>query len=210
MAAAARSAEPVLPPRQIVHIVEDDEQLRLSLLDLFQSLDMPADAFESGADFFARAPQDLGGCILLDVRLPGANGIEFQSELEAKGYQVPIVFMTAHGDVATSVHAMKAGAIDFLQKPLRTEELLEAIQSAFAIDAGRQEARLKRQTVRDRASSLTPRETQVMGLVTSGLMNKQIAWEMGLTEATVKYHLTGIFRKLGVQTRQQLLTLARE
>lgn len=205
MAAAARSAEPVLPPRQIVHIVEDDEQLRLSLLDLFQSLDMPADAFESGADFFARAPQDLGGCILLDVRLPGANGIEFQSELEAKGYQVPIVFMTAHGDVATSVHAMKAGAIDFLQKPLRTGELLEAIQSAFAIDAGRQQARLKRQTVRDRASSLTPRETQVMGLVTSGLMNKQIAFELGISEIMVKLHRGSMMRKMKAGSLAELV-----
>ena len=131
--------------------------------------------------------------------------LEFQSELEAKGYQVPIVFMTAHGDVATSVHAMKAGAIDFLQKPLRTGELLEAIQSAFAIDAGRQQARLKRQTVRDRASSLTPRETQVMGLVTSGLMNKQIAFELGISEIMVKLHRGSMMRKMKAGSLAELV-----
>ncbi|MFS8112284.1 response regulator [Rhizobium jaguaris] len=205
MAAASSNAESAPSPLQIVHIVEDDEQLRLSLLDLFQSLEMPADAFENAYDFIARASREHGGCILLDVHLPGVSGIEFQGKLDANGYQLPVVFMTGHGDVATSVNAMKAGAIDFLQKPLSTFELLEAINAAFAVDSERREARALLQTLRARASSLTPRETQVMGLVASGLMNKQIAFELGISEIMVKLHRGSVMRKMEAGSLAELV-----
>ncbi|MDL2398974.1 response regulator transcription factor [Rhizobium mayense] len=205
MAAAAGNSESAPSPRQIVHIVEDDELLRLSLMDLFQSLEIPADGFESAADFFARASCEHGGCILLDVRLPDVSGIDFQRELDANGYQLPVVFMTGHGDVATSVHAMKAGAIDFLQKPLNPYELLDAINAAFAIDSERRKARAHHQILRARASSLTPRETQVMGLVASGLMNKQIAFELGISEIMVKLHRGSVMRKMKAGSLAELV-----
>ncbi|WP_105423614.1 response regulator transcription factor [Neorhizobium sp. T25_27] len=204
---AVTAATPVNSPplRQIVHIVEDDEQFRLSLQDLFQSLSIAAEGFEDADDFFSRASRDFGGCVLLDVRLPGVNGIEFQRELEARGYELPVIFMTAHGDVATSVNAMKAGAIDFLQKPLRTYELLDAINAALAIDTEQQEQKAYRQLVRERAATLTPREVQVLGLVTSGLMNKQVAYELGISEIMVKLHRGSVMRKMQASSFAELV-----
>jgi FixJ family two-component response regulator len=196
MADVAKSVESPANYRQLVHIVEDDEELRLSLLDLFQSLGIDAEAFEDAASFFEGASRTASGCVLLDVRLPGVSGIEFQSKLSANGFDLPVVFMTAHGDVATSVRAMKAGAVDFLQKPLRTYELIEAIQAAFALDHGQQQVRFQRMEVRSRVATLTPRETQMLALVASGLMNKQIAFELGISEIMVKLHRGSVMRKM--------------
>lgn len=205
MAAAHCNGELAPSLEQIVHIVEDDEQLRLSLMDLFQSLGMPVDAFADAAEFFGRASPERAGCVLLDLRLPGLNGIEFQGELETSGFRLPVVFMTAHGDVTTSVNAMKAGAIDFLQKPLRTQELLAAIKTAFAIDSERRQAHASRQSLRERASTLTPRESQVMGLVASGLMNKQIAFELGISEIMVKLHRGRLMKKMRATSLAELI-----
>ncbi|WP_428414849.1 response regulator transcription factor [Pararhizobium sp.] len=196
MAEAANIPEPNAVFRQIVHIVEDDEQFRLSLLDLFQSLNMDAQGFEGPSDFFDTASKTNAGCLLLDVRLPGINGIEFQKELEMRGYDLPVVFMTAHGDVAMSVNAMKAGAVDFLEKPLQTAELIDAIKAAFTLDVGQQQERAHRMEIRRRAASLTRRETQVLGFVARGLMNKQIAFELGISEIMVKLHRGSMMRKM--------------
>lgn len=196
MAEAADIPEPNALLRQIVHIVEDDEQFRLSLLDLFQCLNIDAQAFDGPATFFDTAPKTNAGCVLLDVRLPGINGIEFQRELEIRGYDLPVVFMTAHGDVAMSVHAMKAGAVDFLEKPLQTNELVDSIRAAFALDLSQQRERAHRMEIRTRAATLTRRETQVLRLVASGLMNKQIAFELGISEIMVKLHRGSMMRKM--------------
>ena len=192
-------------PPQVVHVVEDDEGFRISLLDLLQSLGMQAEGFDTPLEFFYRAPQDLAGCLLLDVRLPDLNGIEFQAELKARGYDLPIIFMTAHGDVATSVRAMKAGAVDFLPKPFKCRDVVEAINCAFTIDNERQTLRAFRQAVHDRASSLTPREFQVIRLVVSGLMNKQIAFELGISEIMVKLHRGRAMRKMQASSLAELV-----
>ena len=205
MAEAAKFAEAPLEPRQVVHIVEDDEQFRLSLLDLFQSLDIEAEGFEDADSFFQRASRAVSGCVLLDVRLPGVNGIEFQAKLSAHGFDLPVVFMTAHGDVATSVTAMKAGAVDFLQKPLRTPELLEAIEAAFTVDRDQQQERSLRTEIKARADSLTPRETQIFALVASGLMNKQIAFDLGISEIMVKLHRGSVMRKMRAKSLADLV-----
>ncbi|WP_152095344.1 response regulator transcription factor [Rhizobium dioscoreae] len=205
MADTAKSIEPPFVPRQVVHIVEDDEQFRLSLLDLFQSLDIEARAFEDAASFFERASKADSGCVLLDVRLPGVDGIEFQAKLSANGFDLPIVFMTAHGDVATSVTAMKAGAIDFLQKPLSTTDLLNAIEAAFSLDRDQHPERSQRIEIRSRANTLTPRETQIFWLVASGLMNKQIAFELGISEIMVKLHRGSVMRKMRAKSLADLV-----
>ncbi|WP_332303235.1 response regulator transcription factor [Rhizobium sp. GR12] len=205
MAIAATAIENMPPVRQIVHIVEDDEQFRLSLQDLFQSLNIEVQAFCDAKDFFSRATKHVGGCVLIDVRLPGVNGIEFQRELEACGFELPVIFMTGYGDVATSVNAMKAGAIDFLQKPLRTNELIDAIGTAFAIDSGKQKQRSYRQIVRKHAATLTPRENQVFAFVASGLMNKQIAYELGISEIMVKLHRGSVMRKMRASSLPELV-----
>jgi FixJ family two-component response regulator len=205
MADVAKSVEPPVEIRQVVHIVEDDEELRLSLLDLFQSLGIASEAFEDAASFFERASPTAFGCLLLDVRLPGVNGIEFQSKMSANGFDLPVVFMTAHGDVATSVRAMKAGAVDFLQKPLRTYELVEAIKAAFALDQDQQQLRFHRMEVRARVATLTPRETQMLALVVSGRMNKQIAFELGISEIMVKLHRGSVMRKMRARSLADLV-----
>jgi FixJ family two-component response regulator len=205
MAEAAFTPESGSVPRQIVHVVEDDEQFRLSLLDLLQAINIEAKAFSEAATFFRHTPTTSSGCVLLDVRLPGINGIKFQEELETRGYHLPVVFMTAHGDVGMSVLAMKAGAIDFLEKPLRTEELLNAIQTAFALDLRLQKDRAHLTSVQMREASLTRRELQVFERVASGLMNKQIAFELGISEIMVKLHRGKMMRKMDATSLADLV-----
>jgi len=198
-----QTGEPLV--QQTVHVVEDDEQFRISLIDQLESLGIHALGFDAALDFFSQASQDAGGCILLDVRLPDLNGIEFQKELKTRGYDLPVVFMTAHGDVTTSVNAMKAGAVDFLPKPLQRHEVVEATKTAFTIDRERQTQRAYRKEILERAATLTPREVQIIGLVVSGLMNKQIAFELGISEIMVKLHRGRAMKKMRAASLAELV-----
>ena len=198
-----QTGEPLV--QQTVHVVEDDEQFRISLIDQLESLGIHAFGFDAALDFFSHASQDAGGCILLDVRLPDLNGIEFQKELKTRGYDLPVVFMTAHGDVTTSVSAMKAGAVDFLPKPLQRHEVVEAITTAFTIDRERQTQRAYRKEILERAATLTPREVQIIGLVVGGSMNKQIAFELGISEIMVKLHRGRAMKKMRAASLAELV-----
>ncbi|WP_457588567.1 response regulator transcription factor [Ensifer canadensis] len=193
------------PSDELVHIIDDDEQLRAALVDFFETVGINSDAFKDTADFNQRADANRTGCLLLDVRLPGLSGIEFQRKLCAAGSDVPIVFMTGHGDVSTSVSAMKGGAVDFLLKPFRMDDLLVAVQTA--IDKGRMQRELasRRKHVAECAARLTPRERQVMKLVTDGLMNKQVAFELGISEIMVKLHRGSAMRKMQARSLADLV-----
>lgn len=194
-----------IPTDEMVYIIDDDEQLRASLVDFFQTVGIDSDAFVDTTDFNHRADPERTGCLLLDVRLPGLSGIEFQRRLSAAGSEVPIVFMTGHGDVSMSVSAMKAGAVDFLLKPFCTNDLLMAVNTA--ITRGREQRRLacRRRYVAECAASLTPRERQVMKLVTDGLMNKQVAYELRISEIMVKLHRGSAMRKMQARSLADLV-----
>lgn len=203
--AAVCAPEAVHSTRQVVHIVEDDELLRSSLLDLVHANGIEAKSYEDAADFFFRASRELSGCLLVDLRLPGLGGIDFRRELSSLGYDLPVVFMTAYGDVATSVRAMKTGAVDFLQKPLQARELFDAVRAAFAVDLENHKRRQFHQMIQARAARLTRRQDQVMRLVVSGLMNKQIAYELGISEIMVKLHRGSMMRKMQVSSLAELV-----
>jgi FixJ family two-component response regulator len=181
---------------QVVFVIDDDAQLRMSLVDLFQSVDITAVPFEDPADFIDRGELDRPGCILLDMRMPGANGIDFQRTLQELGCTLPIVFITGHGDIPMTVTAMKAGAVDFILKPFGNETILRAVESAFAKDTEQRGAFGNENHVRSLWSRLTGREKQVMELVTQGLMNKQVAYALGLSEIMVKMHRGRVMRKM--------------
>ncbi|MDT4837572.1 Response regulator protein TodT [compost metagenome] len=196
------------PTDEMVYIIDDDEQLRASLVDFFQTVGIDSDAFADTTDFNHRADPERTGCLLLDVRLPGLSGIEFQRKLAATGSEVPIVFMTGHGDVSMSVSAMKAGAVDFLLKPFCTHDLLVAVNAAIAKGREQRELASRRRYVAECAASLTPRERQVMKLVTDGLMNKQVAYVLGISEIMVKLHRGSAMRKMQARSLADLVKKA--
>lgn len=170
----------------IVFVVEDDASLRLALDSLIRSAGLRVETFASPREFLRRPPSDAPSCIVLNVRLPGISGLELQRELEKNGPHPPIVFITGHGDIPMSVRAMKAGAIDFLTKPFHDQDLLDAIGKALRVDRARRARRKELADLRDRYARLTPREREVMALVTGGMLNKQIAAQLGTAEITVK------------------------
>jgi len=192
----------------VVYVVDDDISMRESLTDLFESMRMEALAFESASDFLQTADLARPGCILLDVRLPGLNGLDFQTQLERIGSKLPIVFMTGFGDIPMSVKAMKAGAVDFLTKPFRDQDILDAIGAAMEKDAARRRETAASEAVISLARTLTPREREVMDAVVKGLMNKQIAYELGISEITVKLHRGNVMRKMQAKSLADLVRLA--
>jgi len=197
-------------PVPLVFVVDDDEELRLALDNLFRSVGLQTRLFGSAAEFLKASPGDAPGCLVLDIRLPGVSGLEFQGQLARSGVKLPIVFMTGHGDVPMSVRAMKAGAVDFLTKPFRDQDMLDAVATAIEADRERRSREAARRDVRGRFESLSPREREVMTLVTRGLMNKQVAGELGLSEITVKLYRAQAMRKMGAGSLADLVRMAEQ
>ncbi|MGF6711674.1 FixJ family two-component response regulator [Luteibacter sp. W1I16] len=192
----------------IVCIVDDDASVREALASLFRSVGLSVATFGSAADFLARDHADAPGCLVLDVRLPGVSGLDFQSQLASMDSHLPIIFMTGHGDIPMSVRAMKAGALDFLAKPFRDQDMLDAVANAIERDAAARRDADALATLRQAYASLTPREREVMGHVTAGLMNKQVGGLLGLSEITVKIHRGNVMRKMGAKSLAELVKQA--
>jgi FixJ family two-component response regulator len=195
-------------PQAAVFVVDDDAAVRDALAALFQSVGLQVKTFASTQEFLQTKLPDCPSCLVLDVRLPGMSGLDFQSELLKANVHIPLIFMTGHGDIPMTVRAMKAGAVEFLTKPFRDQDMLEAVQLAHAKDRHRRE--LDRSTSRLRADfdTLTPREKEILELVASGQINKQIAGKIGLSEITVKVHRGSLMRKLGAKSLADLVRMA--
>jgi FixJ family two-component response regulator len=194
----------------LIHVVDDDDSLRTALLRLLEAAGFEARGYVSTGAFLLQPPDDGPGCILLDVRMPGPSGLELQSALQRQGVALPIIFLTAYADVASSVRAMKAGAVDFLEKPVERDTLLDALQRALTRDAGERRARDDAHSLRARVESLTPREREVFDRVVAGKLNKQIADELGIGERTVKAQRAQVMLKLGVDSAAELGRLAEQ
>jgi FixJ family two-component response regulator len=202
----------VQPPAQslnsVVIIVDDDAGIRASLDSLFRSVGLETRLFASPAELLGGLLPDRPGCIVLDVRLPGVSGLDLQSQLVRQGIRHPIIFMTGHGDIPMSVRAMKAGAVDFLAKPFRDQDMLDAVTAALERDAQDRAEAATREDIRAQYETLTAREREVMGHVTAGLMNKQVAALIGLSEITVKIHRGNVMRKMEVRSLADLVRKA--
>ena len=191
----------------IVYVVDDDVRVREALRELFASLDVPAVTFGSAAEYVEHTKADLPACLLLDVELPDINGLDFQRQLR-DGYHPPIVFITGHGDIPSSVRAIKDGAVDFLVKPFSQQDLVAAIDAAIERDRHARLETAERARLQQRYSSLTPRESQVLPLIVSGLLNKQAAAELGISEVTLQVHRSRIMQKMGVESFADLVRMA--
>ena len=191
-----------------VFVIDDDEDMRSALGNLFASVGHAVELFGSTAEFLEKGPADAAGCLVLDVRLPGMSGLDFQAKLLGTNAQIPIIFMTGHGDIPMSVRAMKAGAVDFLTKPFRDQDMLDAVGRAIETDRTRRSSQQATSGVRESFARLSPREREVMTLVTRGLMNKQVAFELGLSEITVKLYRGQAMRKMGAGSLADLVRMA--
>jgi FixJ family two-component response regulator len=198
----AGAAEP------IVFVIDDDASMRRALTNLFQSVGLKVEVFGSASEMLLGKLPDVASCLVLDIRLPGLSGLDFQTELAKANIHIPIIFMTGHGDIPMTVRAMKGGAVDFLAKPFRDQDMLDAVVTAIERDRKRREADRIVRHLQALLETLTPREREVLPLVSSGLMNKQVAAELGLAEITVKLHRGHIMRKMEARSLADLVRKA--
>jgi FixJ family two-component response regulator len=198
----ARAGEP------IVFVIDDDASMRRALTNLFQSVGLGVEVFGSASEMLQSKLPDVASCLVLDIRLPGLSGLDFQIELARANIHIPIIFVTGHGDIPMTVRAMKGGAVDFLTKPFRHQDMLDAVAKAIERDRSRREAEKIVTSVRALFDTLTPREREVLALVASGLMSKQIAAELGLAEITVKIHRGHLMKKMSAKSLADLIGMA--
>jgi FixJ family two-component response regulator len=192
----------------VVYVIDDDAGARTAIQSLVESVGLRAATFGSAQEFLASRRPDAPACLVLDVRLPGVSGLDFQRDLAARNIAIPIIFITGHGDIPMSVEAMKAGALEFLTKPFRGQALLDAIQKALERDRAARHEQSRVAQLHQRLATLTPREREVMQLVISGLLNKQIAGELGASERTVKIHRGQVMRKMQAESLPDLVRMA--
>jgi FixJ family two-component response regulator len=197
-------------PTPIIHVVDDDPSFRTAVTRLLRAANYKVRGYASAAEFLNSDPCADPGCILLDLRMPGVSGLDLQQSLARMEERLPIIFLTGHGDIPASVRAMKAGAVDFLTKPVRREALLRAVENALGVDSMGRTARAVLRELHNRYESLTPREREVLAHVVSGKLNKQIAFDLGAAERTIKAHRAAIMEKLRVQSVAELVRLAQE
>ena len=193
---------------QIVFVIDDDESMRVGLTYLFQSMNLHVEVFSTATAFLDSKLPDIASCLVLDIRLPGVNGLEFQDVLAKAGIHIPIVFISGHGDIPMSVKAMKAGAIDFLPKPFRDQDMLDAVTRALDQDRKRRDEDKNLSKLRHLFETLTPREREVLPLVISGLMNKQMAYRLKVSEITVKIHRGQVMKKMEARSLADLVRMA--
>jgi FixJ family two-component response regulator len=194
--------------KAVVHVVDDDPSMREALQDLLQSIGIETRTYATARDFTATAVSDAPGCLVVDIRLPDMNGLDFQLQLTQTGVRLPVVMMTGYGDIPMSVRAMKRGAVDFLPKPFKDQDMIDAVLAAVEHDRRRRAIDGDASKMRERFGTLSAREQQVMLLVTTGRMNKQVAGELGISEITVKIHRGAAMRKMGAKTLADLIRMA--